>query len=233
VYEAYAYWSVTGISAPDTGAGNCATANGCTLLTWDGIAKPTGGYAGNNTGQLIQGGSATTVYGKCTPGCTIYKWVTYAWWEELPDYGTVQTCSISVSTGDQVSPDIYNANVGGGSNKYYIYVYDTTRATVCTPSPNPITDNHMAYTYFAEFQIERGVNRLVGATTLPRFNTFTISGEMSYVGRLHDIYDAYSQGWGTKIQMRNSGVNNTWIGPVTYGSGFGPFTEKYITSRNT
>jgi hypothetical protein len=79
---------------------NCSVTTDATEATWVGI-----GGDGAGTGDLLQTGVQST----CAGGTQVEN---PAWWEEFPEYYSVNFQTMSVSPGDQIKASVYQANDG-------------------------------------------------------------------------------------------------------------------------
>ncbi len=223
-------YSVVTAMGPD--AGNCQF-TWCIIAPWSGLTD-VGGLGGSNcwnsqtqqwVGCVAQAGIDSRYQCYLTYCFTQYL----AWTEFYPTQPELQSCSMTVNSGDLMSVDVYNhAEDGGNPQTYDIYIYDFTTPGAC--NVGNYVFSAMGTPHFAQYIAER-------AGSLPKFNpTINMQGNMYTNGVYQGIGTAYGAHLYDLYQMTNYSCDptchpnyNIQVSSVNGAS----FTQTWKTSRGT
>jgi len=141
----------------------------------------------------------------------------YGFYDNLPN--NLVKCSMSVSSGDTLSGEVYNNFFSPTlpSTQYLVFINDITKGTSCSSS----VTSSMGRPVDAQFTAQRP------HTKLPKFDTVTVSSCKLGFGLGWGCSDADYSGYTTKYTMVNGGNTNVSVGAISSNS----FTLTWSTSN--
>lgn len=196
VWESLATWNIPAANEPYTDACDNVTKSNCDLGVWTGLVNVAGG---NGSGRylLAQGGTESWLGCKTSGG--VYKCAShYYLWYQFPNKENVSVrCSLNgIDSGDAISAYVLNqGETGANSSIYNLQVSDTTANKACTVSNFGFK---MGVPHYAEFELEWPYG-----FRLPKFSSFTLTGNLYYSGSVRGMYTPYTNGWYNVYTMRN------------------------------